>query len=394
LAQRVRDGQDIWTKLHRWSGLATMVFLFVAAVTGCILVFAEPLDRALNPDLFESASKQAPSPVAAVTAFQRQHPELRVRSFPLNVPAGDTIQLAIGSAPGQPKPEFDQLFLDGVTGKVAGSRATAPGWDRRHLVEGIEELHFNLLAGTPGRWVLGVVAVFWLLSNFIGVYLTWPKKPPYWKSWKRMWRVSLRSQLPRFLLDLHRASGLWLLPVLTVLAFTSVGLSFYGEFYEPTVTRISPLKHTLFDQPAPYPQGASPTLGFGDAVRLAQEQARQEKQAWQPATALYNPGYNIYGVTFTNNGALNYRDLGPVYLYFDAVTGRLVHRVDPYSDTAGLVMIRMLYPLHSGKVAGWPTVTLIFLGGLSTAAMAITGVYIWWKKRKARLRVKVVPARQ
>jgi uncharacterized iron-regulated membrane protein len=91
---------------------------------------------------------------------------------------------------------------------------------------------------------------------------------------------------------------------------------------------------------------------------------------------------------YTDNGVVNYRHLGPVYLYFDAQSGAYVHEVNPYTDSAGLVMIRVLYPTHSGEVAGGFTVFLIFILGLATAEQCITGIWVWWKKRGPRIAAK------
>jgi uncharacterized iron-regulated membrane protein len=374
--------RSLWTRIHRWLGLSAMAFLAVAAITGCVLCFAEPLDRGLNRDLFHRATAGASvDPVTAVARLQAQRPELRIRSFPVHVEPGRTIILQV--KPGSDG--FDQIFLDPGNGRIVGGRERGPGWDRRHLVAGISELHEHLLAGKWGRWLLGVAALAWLIGNFVGLYLTWPLKRPYLKSWKRTWRFSLKSALPRLMLDLHRSTGLWLLIGLTILAFTSVAFNFYGEVYEPAVSRIAPLKYRLFDGDAPHPkEDVAPTLAFADALRLGEAQAAREKLAWRPATLIYQPDWNLYGVTFTDDGRLNYRALGPIYLYFDARDGRFVHRVDPYADSAGLVMMRMLYPLHSGKVAGWPTVLFVFLLGLATVEQCVTGFYVWWKKRRAR----------
>ena len=384
--------RELWTWIHRWLGLSAMAFLMIAALTGCILCLAEPLDRALNRDLFEASAVTAPlDPIAAVERLRTARPDLQITSFPLHVGPRDTVQVAV--APGGAALTFDHVFLDRSDGHIVGARMKAPGWGRRNIVEGIAQFHFNLLAGDGGRWLMGVVALAWLVSNLIGVYLTWPRKAPFLKAWKRTWRFSFKSVFSRLMLDVHRSTGLWLLIGVTVLAFTSVCLNFYNEAYEPSVLRIAPLKRTLFDRPAPFPAGARPTLHFADAVRLAEAKAARDRLGWVPATALYVPNWNLYGVTLTNDGRLNYRALGPVYYYFDAKDGHLAHIVDPYSDSAGLVMIRMLYPLHSGQVAGWPSVAIIFLLGLATAEMTITGFYVWWKKRRSRVAAKAAARR-
>ncbi|MDB5708791.1 MAG: PepSY-associated helix protein [Sphingomonas bacterium] len=385
--------RDLWTWIHRWLGLSAMAFLVIAAATGCVLCFKKPLDRALNQDLFARTSGgPALDPLVLVTRFGAAHPELQVRSFPLNIAPGDNLPVMVVVAPGAREPGFDQAFLDRADARIVGTRSDGPGWDRRHLVDGIEEFHKNLLGGTVGRWVMGLAALAWLVSNLIGVYLTWPRKAPFLKAWKRMWRFSVKSMFARLMLDVHRSTGLWLLIGVTVLAFTSVCLNFYSEMYEPTVARIAP-SHDLFDDAAPYPDGTRPTLSFADAVARATRKAAADGLGWQPATAIYKPDWNLYGVTLTDDGRLQYRGLGPVYYYFDAKDGHLANVVDPYRGDTGLALIRMLYPLHSGQVGGWPTVVLIFLLGLATVEMAITGFYVWWKKRRSRIAAEAAARR-
>lgn len=378
--------REFFTWLHRWLGLTAMIFLVIAAATGCVLCFKKPLDRALNRDLFSrSAGAPALDPLVLVTHFAAAHPELQVRSFPLHIGPGDNLPVQVSAAPGAAKPGYDQAFLDPADGHVVGTRDDRPGWGRRHFVTGLEEFHKNLLGGKVGRWVVGLAALAWLISNLVGVYLTWPRKAPWLKQWKRMWRFSLKSMFARLMLDIHRSTGLWLLVGVTVLAWTSVCLNFYNEAYEPAVTRVAPSPPSLFDRDAPFPTGTRPTLPFADAVARAARKAQADGLGWVPATAIYKPDYNVYGVTLTNNGRLNYRALGPVYYYFDAQDGHLAQVVDPYGGDTGLALIRSLYPLHSGQVAGWPTVALIFMLGLATIEMAGTGFYVWWKKRASRV---------
>jgi uncharacterized iron-regulated membrane protein len=386
--------REFWTRIHRWLGLFAMVFLGLAAITGCVLAYAQPLDAALNADLFKRPEAARPlAPVTAVTRYEVAHPAVQVTGFPVNVPLDRNIPVNVAAKPGEPELEFDQVFLDRADGHVVGARNSEASWSRHGMVDALASFHFTLLAGDWGRWFMGIVALGWLISIPVGFYLTLPERRPLFAVWKRMWRFSFKSSFGRQMLDLHRASGLWLLFVSLVLAFTSVALNFYAEVWEPLAVKVAPLKHSLFDQPEPFPQGTRPTLSYADALDRAEAQAAAEGLGWQPATALYDPGWNLYGVTFTGNGTLSYRALGPVYLYFDAADGHFAHRTDPYSDSAGLVMIRVLYPLHSGQIGGPLTVLLIFLTGLATLEMCVTGAYVWWKKRRSRMAQRLAKQR-
>ena len=386
MPERRREPRRLWIWLHRWIGLVTFLLLGLAALTGCMLCFVRPLDAALNADLFRQPAVARPIDVAAaVDQFQAGNRDYRVRSFPLEVPADARIPVRLEPRVKCADAAYNQVFLDRATGQPAGWRSDDAAWTRRGATEQLLDLHFKLLVGKYGRWVMGVVSLAWLISNFIGLWLTWPLKRPYWKSWKRMWRFRLSSATPRLLLDIHRSSGLWLLLPLTALAFTSVALASFTELYQPAVKLLVPPKPTLFDAIAPFPGGVDGDIGFVRAVALLRGEAARHGGGWHAATALYFPARRLYGAALTDDGALNYRRLGPTYLYIDGATGKLAEIDSPYGGNRGLALIRMLYPLHSGRIIGLAGVIIVFLLGIVTLGQCGTGVYVWWRKRRVRM---------
>jgi uncharacterized iron-regulated membrane protein len=140
----------------------------------------------------------------------------------------------------------------------------------------------------------------------------------------------------------------------------------------------------MFDKPAPPSRAGGARLDFSQALALGTAAAKAQGLDWRPALERYNAEHGVYGISFTDNGVENYHRLGPVTFYLSATTGKLVEVDDPYHDSFGRKLVRSLYPLHSGDVAGSFGIALIFLLGLSTAEMCITGFYTWWKKRESR----------
>lgn len=374
--------QSLWMAVHRWSGLAILVFLGFAALTGSALCFMRPLDEALNADLFRQAPVAAPPPVAEVVdRFVAAQPEWRLRSVPLAIPAGQRIPVKIAPAIGPGGARIDQVFLDRTTGTVAGARLTEPALNRRGAMELLHDAHYTLMLGKGGRWFMGAMALAWLLSNFVGIYLTLPARGPFWKQWKRTWRFSFKSSFPRLMLDLHRAFGLWLILPLTLLALTSAGFNFFSEGYGPIVDRLVP----EVAQPLPaVPEPAPVPLNAASAVSQATAVAARLPGRWLPASVVVAPAQGRIGVTLTSDGQLNYRDLGPIYIHFDRTTGKVAQVLDPYHGNRNLAAYRMLYPVHSGRIVGWPTIALVFLLGLVTFGHCVTGAYLWWKRRPLR----------
>ncbi len=379
------DTRQLWTKIHRWLGLTMLTFLFIAGVTGSILCFDKRIDAAINSDLFYRQTQAASLSLPALVArIQDQHPELVVTQFPLNLRPAQNLQLNVTSSDSNASLGFDQMFVDPSDGRIVGFRRSGPGWDRRHIVEAIFQLHQNLVAGKWGRWIMGIAALGWFIGNFVGLYLTFPVKRPFWSKWKKKWKIDFKAKMRRLMLEIHNSSGLWLLIPATVLAFTSVAMNFFDEAFVPTVEAISPSKPSMFDKPAPPAAPDTPRIGFSKALAVGSAAAKANGMTWKPALERFNSQLEVYGVSFTDNGIENYHRLGPVTFYIDAHSGRVVEIDDPYHDSFGRKLTRSLYPLHSGDVAGPLGIALIFLLGLSTAEMCVTGFYTWWKKREAR----------
>lgn len=378
--------RQLFTSVHRYLGLSTFLFLTIAALTGCFLCFDKTIDAALNPALFRSASVGlSASPLSLVARLERARPDLAIEHFPLDPPRGRTIQVGVHPRHPAMKLGYDQLFLDPRDGHVVGTRQSGPGWDRPHIVEGVFQFHQNLLAGRWGRWLMGLGALGWLIGNAVGFYLTLPVGSPFWRKWKKNWQISRRARLRRFMLELHQSSGLWLLIGAMVLAFTSVAMNFYDEVFSPIAMTLSPARSSPFDRPAAAREGETPAIGIERAVAIACGRSREQWLGWHPAAAGYVADRNLYSVSFTSDGRENYRWLGPVTYYLDATSGRFVYADDPYHDSAGRKLGRSLYPLHSGEVIGSWGIAIIFLLGIATAEMCVTGIYTWWKKRRSRL---------
>ena len=77
--------------------------------------------------------------------------------------------------------------------------------------------------------------------------------------------------------------------------------------------------------------------------------------------------------------------VGPPYLYFDGGDGRFLGDRVPWQGTAADIFVQAQFPLHSGRILGLPGRILISLMGIVVAALSVTGVVIWARKRRARL---------
>jgi len=390
--------------LHRWVGLAMAAFLFFSGITGAVISWDHELDEALNPHLLDARAKGAPRPsLELAREIEARHPDLEVTFFPLVAEAGHSLAFWV-----EPKldpktgklleVDYNQVFVDPADGAELGKREWGAAWPlaRENFVSFLYKLHYSLhlpkMFGSDlwGVWLLGVIAILWTLDCFVGFYLTLPARPSQslWQRWKPSWLVRWRGGSYRVNYDLHRAGGLWTWGLLFAIAFTAFSMNLYREVFFPVMSVVSNVTPSPFDlrTPKDEDQPIEPRVKFEAIVpRAAAEAARRGWQ--QPAGDLfYSREYGIYGVQFfrpeDGHGAAG---VGHRALYYDALDGRLLGDREPWKGTAADLFMQAQFPVHSGRILGLPGRILISLMGLVVAGLSLTGVVVWWRKRRARL---------
>ena len=405
--------------VHRWLGLASAVFLLITGLTGAIISWDHELDEVLNPELMHSAS-QGPhqSPFVLARQVAERYPQVQVSSIPLMTEEGHALVIGVRPLPNPPdglEPvKFNQVFVDPVTGQELGKREWGAVWplDRTNAVSFLYKLHYSLhlpeMWGIDrwGMWLLGGVAVIWLIDSFIGLYLTFPKsarKPQtrlhkaqathhasqasFWQRWWPAWKMRWNSSTHKRYFDMHRAFGLWTWGLLIILAFSATALNLYREAFIPVMKTAFTLTPTPFDlRPrVPRSQQQPPKMDFEEVLALAKQDAKAK--GWQePAGRIsYSAAFQLFNVYFyypeADHGVAG---AGHKRLYYDATDARLIGHTIPWQGTAGDLIVQAQFPLHSGRILGVPGRVLISAMGLVVAMLSATGIYLWWKKRKAR----------
>lgn len=409
------------TFIHRWVGLFIAGFLFVSGVTGAVISWDHELDDVLNPHLMyaqsgaKGAKGGAPLPVLDLARqIEARDPRVQVTYMPLAPEPGGT--LAFGVSPTRNpangklfEPHYNQVFVDPVTGAEQGRREWGAVWPitSETFVSFLYVLHYSLhipeMWGIDhwGIWLLGGVAILWTLDCFVGFYLTLPTRQKaatkaagakigkgFWARWKPAWVIKTSASAYRINFDIHRAFGLWLWGVLFTVAFTAFSLNLYTEVFYPVLSKVSKVTPSPFDlrKPADHHSPIIATRTYAQVLDTARAEAT--KRGWKaPAGgAFYSPEYGIYGVAFHEPGGDHgAAGVGPPYLYYDGKTGALAGDSQPWVGTAADIFVQAQFPLHSGRILGLPGRILISFMGVVVAALSVTGVVIWLKKRKARV---------
>jgi uncharacterized iron-regulated membrane protein len=383
----------VW--LHRWTGLLMAGFLIVEGVTGSLLAFRESLDRLSAPQLF-ATPRPGVAPLGLAALARRAEvlaPGARVGFFSL-----DDRQVVMHMLPRTSGEEpaalgFDRLFLDPWTGQEMGRRLDgdiSQGWI--NLVPFIYRVHRNLAAGATGMWVLGLVALAWTVDSFIGLYLTLPVVlSRFLFRWKTAWLIKWRANAVRVNFDLHRASGLWLWPLFFVFAWSSVMFNLYNV-YEPVTgalfdyhSGMDDLRMRMLHSSA----SSMPHLDWEAAQSagehlMALEAARRGLRIERPYGMAYIPELGVYTYAVAAKGNIQH-DAWTTSLWLDSNTGALVKMDLPSGEHAGNTVENWLRALHFADLRDSLVYRVLVCAlGLVVAALSVTGVYIWLKKRRAR----------
>jgi len=391
--------------LHRWAGLVMAVFLIVEGITGSLLAFRADLTGIFDPGLVATppypGAKLLSAGELAARADAILWPEARVGYFFLTGETGQQI-MRVGPRlnPNTGKPyaiDYGILFLDPWTGREMGRMP----FDRytgnllHDIMPFVYDLHIALAMGGNGAWLLGIVALVWTIDCFVGFYLTLPvKHESLWRRWKPSWLIKWPSSAFRLNFDLHRAGGLWLWALLFVFAWSSVNLTLFSVYEGVTGALFD--YETAEQEFGSLPQHAPevpPRLGWMEAQMRGDEimSAIAKSDGFQivaPATFAYFEGNGIYSYEVrTTRRFPHFENLG---IYFDGDTGTLVRTLHPDGEHLGNTITNWLRALHmvSDPVGSIYYRVIVFIFGLLLSGIAGTGVYIWWKKRSARLRRK------
>ena len=369
------------TRLHRWTGLVIMACMLVAAVTGIWLVFRVEMDRLVNPHLrvVRPGSSQV-TLESIVDAAEHRFPDSMMQALILQERPDDSIGVYLQSRDAN-APTFDQVFFNPYDGAFLGGRSTSRlVFSKEHLDPLIDRLHYSLWMNSWGLWLMGIVAGAWLITSVIGLALAWPRFFLRLAGWIPV--LSARADRGSYQTNyqLHRAAGVWFLPVLIVLAFTSLYQNL-PQFIRPIVHVFSPLA----ESPAGRPIAAGRPVISPD---LAIERLQQRLPEARPSSIGRDLYSGRYSILFHLPGDLS--PSGENWAFVDLGSGELTGLKLTSTSSSGDRFLTWIFPLHTGTAFGMPGRIVIALAGVVLVGLLVTGFYVWGVKWRMRRRARHV----
>ncbi|HEY8957015.1 PepSY-associated TM helix domain-containing protein [Chitinophaga sp.] len=368
-----------WFSWHKWTSLICTLFMLMLCITGLPLIFHEELDGLLEKQVVAEvpagARKMSLDSLAVLAG--KQYPAEKIRYIFWDNDDKNKIIFDLAAKPDAPPEGSRYATLNVYTGKVL-DKPTTDG-----IMDIILKIHMNMFLGIGGKLFLGLMGILFVIAIVSGVVLYGRIMKKYDFGMVRKYKSNRLKWL-----DTHNLIGIVTLTWASVVGLTGV------------INTLSDVVLALWQQGqlkemvAPYAQ-QQPLTGELSSLDSAMATAQKAAPHMEPRIVTY-PGTMFsskhhYAVFMRGNTALTSRLLMPALV--DAKTGALTDaRTMPwYVNT-----LFLSEPLHFGDYGGMPLKIIWALFDLATIIVLITGLYLWFARRKAashqwsRLTEKVV----
>lgn len=345
-------------QIHLWTGIGVGLYMALMGLTGALAVFSEDLKDALMPPLpATTASQQVLSFEAQVASVNRLYS------------GSGIIWVLKGETPRHPTEFWIQqesaptvlLWLDSVTGKPIVRNS----WVYKAVRVAVG-LHFYLLAGDRGLLINAVGGALLLLLCITGLVVWWPGV----KGWRRGLKFDGRAKWPGINWQLHNVTGIWLLPIIAMFAFTGMYLGL-PEPFEAMVGAVAPLELNAPEPPMPPDQSR---LSLDELVASAERVSPGLTTTWVriPSAAMSNA--QVYRTNGYKPHAME------LIVEVNSQTGRIEHAVTEQTMSRGDRALHAFEVLHAGEFGGLEIKLLWALFGLALPFLFATAFLSWWNR--------------
>nr|WP_295929131.1 PepSY-associated TM helix domain-containing protein [uncultured Dyadobacter sp.] len=377
--------RKIASQLHLWLGVSSGLVVFVVALTGSILVFEDELEPVLYPQFHTvevpaDQSKISLDNLRATVA--NRYPGRRIARIEIEPHIDRTVIFSL--VKGKKEKDVFSVAVNPYMGKIADTRRENDSFF--HIVL---QLHRYLCLEETGKAITGVACVMFIVIMITGLVLWWPSR----KQAKQRLTIKWNAKFKRLNWDLHAVFGFYVLPFTFVIALTGLVWSYKW---------VNSMIFLAFDgkpqqkREAPVNAGTIQVNSNGTLAKITAETNRLLPHPGRIQFTL--PEYDSLSITVSkvneNASITNVVD----FLYFDQTDGTLISKRLYDNETTGMKVRRLVLPIHSGSIWGWPTKALALIVALITATLPVTGVIIWvgrkFKKEKKTARKNPAVKRQ
>ncbi|MES2474798.1 MAG: PepSY-associated TM helix domain-containing protein [Verrucomicrobiota bacterium] len=346
-------------QLHSWLGLIAGLALLVIGLTGSLLVFKQEIDGQLAPDLVLQADPTQPrlDHDAFLATLQGHLPNHKIVGWgkgPSPGSADAVYAVKVGETEGK------MFYADPATGMPRNTdlekHETVSDW--------LLKLHYTFFADHVGELIVGLFGIVFCALGITGVIL-------YRNFWKTLFRLRWKMSARIFFSDVHKMVGI------SSTAFNLV-LGITGAWWN--------LSHLIGHLAEEVPEPVVKTVERQWADTVSIEKLVADARAKLPGykanwiSLPFESGGDVMMFGGTEDQGVLRSPYGSIVV-FNGATGELKSATK--ANEVGLwgQVLDAFRPLHFGNFGGLPVKILWSLGGLAPAILALSGTFLWWKRK-------------
>ena len=376
---RLQLGRALWVQVHLYLGLSAGALLVLFGLTGSLLVFWQEIDEWLNPALLtvpvppETGGNYRSWGEILAAAERAALPESAITQ--VYAPAGSQGVAAVYLQ--HPSKAWQRVYVDPYRAVVTGIRTYGAGeLVPMYLMDVVFQLHYALFLGERGMTAAAIGALLLILSLVTGLIVWWPRGG----QWRQAFVIRRPSRPFRLLFDLHKTSSLYTCLVLGAVLLSGVYMNMADPFIRVTQL-FSPATRGTVTAPEPGADSGAPSISAERAEAIAASRYPEGSLAW---ITMPDGPRGVYQIVRQNVPRLS-----PFWseriVSIDPSSGEILDvRAPDTRRSAGETFIDWQWPLHSGKAFGWGGRLVVFVAGLSCPVIYVTGLLMWWRKRRRR----------
>jgi uncharacterized iron-regulated membrane protein len=367
-----RKARKVFFFIHLWTGVILGLWFVMIGLTGSSLAWPELIAaemKAMFPYQKTSANEPQIPISQAIAAIKKAQPDISAQELSLVIVPNYRFPYYIFTRNNK-KFHFTLFLVDPYSGKVNPPRQVIDFTTGK-----LEQLHMNLVLAAKGLITNGILSVFILFLLLTGLWLWWPSTLRQLKL-----RLSFKRGAPlrRLLMDLHNMMGIYLYLILLVTTVTAILMVANDatndgiEGPEPKALMVKPNGNRLPDDFIL--QRAHAILPDSDFLFVE-----------RPVHA-----DDAYQIHFERRG---FGILRAGILWLNPYSGSVLKIDRDSQSSGGRKGMAIVESLHLGLYGGVLIQILYTLAGFMPLGLFITGLMMWWKRKRQSTKVKSLAAK-
>jgi uncharacterized iron-regulated membrane protein len=356
-------------KLHKLTAWFSGIWLAVICFSGSLLLFKTEWLNMMYPPLAKAAVEYASNQ----TSEASRYPTAALAEFTQRMDANPSNRYIIFASEANP---WHQVVDNKGShnyynwqGEWLLTREVGSDW-----LDLLKQLHSHLLLDGVGENALGILALFGSVLIITGLFIWWPRHFS-----RRLFSLPLKANKAKTYRQWHTVMGLFSLPMMVLVLFTSLGLVYNAQFRTVLIEWFDNYNPPTLSWTT-HPQSLSqPTPWFVVFNRLSAELPEAKPRILslqQDRTAPMQIRFKLPEELHPN---------GRSKVYFEPQTGEFLAKYTARDMGTGETLMNMLYPLHIAAVGSALFQLLMALTGVIPLLMMILGMSLAQKKKRSRM---------